>query len=96
MISAQNISHPHHPLQSSPRHCYTDSIIYTERTLGSRQCFIKVYIEFVTVLFPFYIWVFWLQGMWDQIKPTPPTLEGKVLTTGPQGKFPKFILFFHA
>ena len=30
MLRAQNISHPHHPLPSSPCHCYTDSIIYPD------------------------------------------------------------------
>ena len=53
----------------------------------------KVFIEFVTILLLFYVLVFifgpeaWgflvhLPG----IKPTPPALEGEVLTTGPSGK----------
>ena len=25
----------------------------------------KVFIEFVTILLPFYVLVFWLRGMWD-------------------------------
>ena len=38
-------------------------------------------------------WFFGLQGMWDLssrpgIEPTPPALEGKVLTTGLPGKSP--------
>ena len=39
--------------------------------------------------------LFWPQGMWDlvsqaRIKLLPPALEGKVLTTGPQGSPDKF------
>ena len=53
----------------------------------------KVFIEFVTILLLFYVLVFWPQGMWDLpgpgIEPTPPALEGEVLTTGPPGKSPK-------
>ena len=61
--------------------------------------FMVVFIEFVTVLFLFYLlWVFfvcffffWPQSMWDLpsqagVEPTPPALEGKVLTTGWPGK----------
>ena len=65
--------------------------------LGLDEWFVKLYIEFVTILFPFYVWVFWLQGMWDHIKPAPPTLEGEVLTTHwttrevPQNSFCSFM-----
>ena len=39
----------------------------------------------------FYVLVFWLRGMWDLlpqpgIEPKPPTLDGRVLTTGPPEK----------
>ena len=44
----------------------------------------KVFIEFVTILFLFY--VFWPRGMWDLIEPASLALEGEVLTTGPPGK----------
>ena len=30
----------------------------------------KVFIEFVTILLLFYVWVFWLRGMWDPSSPT--------------------------
>ena len=48
----------------------------------------KVCIEFVTILFLFYILVFWLQAMWNLSSLTrnwtaPPALEGEILTTGP-------------
>ena len=53
----------------------------------------KVFIEFVTRLLLFYALVFWPRAMWDLnslpgIEPSPPALEGKVLTTGPPGKSP--------
>ena len=53
----------------------------------------KVFIEFVTILFLFYVLVVWLQGMWDLslltgIEPTPHALKGGVLTTGSPGKSP--------
>ena len=58
--------------------------------------FFKVFIEFVKILLLFY--VFWFFGCeacgilapWPRIKPTPPALEGKVSTTGPPGKSPKY------
>ena len=48
----------------------------------------KTFIEFVTILLLFYVFVFWPWGMWDLgspagIKPAPTALEGQVLTTGP-------------
>ena len=52
--------------------------------------FFKVFMEFVTILFLFY--VFWghkacrILAPWLGIEPTPPALKGKVLTTGPPGK----------
>ena len=52
----------------------------------------KVFIEFVTILLLFYFLVLWPQGVWDLrdhrpgIEPTPPALEGEVLTTVPPGK----------
>ena len=50
--------------------------------------FLKVFIEFVTILFLFFF--FWSQVMWDlnsltRDQLTAPALEGKVLTTGCQG-----------
>ena len=53
----------------------------------------KVFIEFVTILLLFHV-SFWFFGPeacgilapWAGIKPTPPAVEGKVLTTGPPGK----------
>ena len=54
----------------------------------------KLFIEFVTVLLLFYVFVFvvFLAEAWGilaplpGIKPTAPVLEGKVLTTGPPRK----------
>ena len=52
--------------------------------------FFKVFMEFVTILLLFY--VSWghqacrILAPWLGIEPTPPALEGKVLTTGPPGK----------
>jgi len=56
----------------------------------------KVFVEFVTMLLLFYIFIFWLRVMWDLsfpsgdqtyiILPPNPALEGKVLTTGHPGK----------
>ena len=38
---------------------------------------LKVFIEFVTILFLFYVLVFSPQGMWDlSLNPIPPVLEG--------------------
>ena len=30
----------------------------------------KVFIELITILFLFYVLVFWLEGMWDLMSPT--------------------------
>ena len=59
--------------------------------------FFKVFIEFVTILLMFFFFnvlVFCLQGMCDlssptRNEPTSPSLEDKVLTTGPPGKSSK-------
>ena len=53
----------------------------------------KVFSEFVTILFLFYVLVFWAQGTCDPssrsgLEPTLPSLEGEVLTTGLPGKSP--------
>ena len=62
-----------------------------------------VFIEFVTILLLFCALVFWPEACgilapWPGIEPTPPALEGKVLTTGPPGKPPRihslFTIFF--
>ena len=50
----------------------------------------EVFIEFVTILFLFYVLFFWLGDMWDfssptRDEPTSPALEGDVLTTGQPG-----------
>ena len=52
--------------------------------------FFKVFIEFVTILFPFHVLVFGHQACGflvprPGIKPAPPALGSKVLTTGPPG-----------
>ena len=47
----------------------------------------KVFIEFVRILLLHYVWVFFGHEEWrilaplTGIKPSPPTLEGEVLTT---------------
>ena len=51
----------------------------------------KIFIEFVTILFLFYILAFWPWGMWIStprpgVEPASPALEGEVLTTRPPGK----------
>ena len=51
----------------------------------------KVFIEFVTILFLFYVLAFWLWGMRIStprpgVEPASPASEGKVLTTEPPGK----------
>jgi len=50
----------------------------------------KVFIEFVTILFLFYVGheACGIIAPQPGIEPAPPALEGKVLTTGPPGKFP--------
>ena len=50
-----------------------------------------LFIAFVTILLLFFVFVSRLRGMCNLsfqpgIKPTPPALEGKGLTTGPPGK----------
>ena len=58
------------------------------KPLSFLKIFFAVFIEFVTVLFLFSVCFFWPCGMWDLgrphpgIEPTPPALEGEVLTTG--------------
>ena len=59
----------------------------------------KVLIEFVTISLLFYVFVFWLQGMWDlnsltRDQPRTSALKGKVLTTGPPGKSLDIFSFF--
>ena len=51
------------------------------------QTIFKVFLEFVTILLLFYVLEFWSWGMRDLapqlgIEPTPPALEGEVVTTG--------------
>ena len=56
----------------------------------------KVATEFVTILFLFYVLVFWFFGHkacevlapWPGIEPAPSALEGKSLTTEPADKSP--------
>ena len=55
------------------------------------QYFFNVFIEFVRILFLFYVLVVWPGVMWDLSFPTrdrtlSPALEGEVLTTAPPGK----------
>ena len=46
----------------------------------------KAFIEYVTLLLPFYVLVFWWWGMWTPgLKPAPTMLEVSILTTGPPG-----------
>ena len=63
-----------------------------------RNCiFSKVFVEFVTVLFLFYVLIFWPQGMCNfsspGTQPTPPALEGEVLTNGLPGKSPGIVFY---
>ena len=51
----------------------------------------KVLVEFVAILFLFYVLTFWPQGVWDLSSPTgdgthTPCLEGELLANGPPGK----------
>ena len=53
----------------------------------------KVFIEFVTTLFLYFVWFFGREacgilGPRPGIKPAHPILEGEILTTGPPGKSP--------
>ena len=56
----------------------------------------KAFIEFVTISFLFYVWVFGHKACgtlspWPGVKPAHPALEGGVLTTGVPGKSPRFL-----
>ena len=56
--------------------------------------FFKVFIEFVTILFLFYVLVFWPPGIlvpWLGIKLALHALEGEFLTTGQPGMSPNYI-----
>ena len=53
--------------------------------------FFKIFIEFVTILFLFYVLLFGLRSLWDLApqsgtKPAASAPKGKVLTTAPPGK----------
>ena len=57
------------------------------------QTLFKVFIEFVPILLLFMVWFFGQEthailAPQPRIEPTPPALEGKVLTTGLPGKSP--------
>ena len=59
---------------------------------------LKAFLEFVTILFQFYVLVFWPQGMWalcprPGVKPTPPALEGEALSTRQPGKSLFFLIY---
>ena len=61
----------------------------------------EVFIEFVTISLLFIFWFSDRQArgiLAPQLgtKPTPPALEGEVLTTGPSGKFLDLLLLSHA
>ena len=69
--------------------------------------FLKVFIEFVMILllggFFFFFFAFVLcfgreacgiLALQSGVKPTPPTLEDEVLTTGPPGKSPNLFIYF--
>ena len=58
----------------------------------------KVFIEFVTLLLLFYVWVLWPGDMWDLSYPTrnrshTPAMEGEVLTTESPGKSLRIFFF---
>ena len=57
-----------------------------------------VFIKFVTILFLFHVLVFWPWGIClaplPGIKPSPPALQGKALTTGLPGNSLDFFFFF--
>ena len=61
--------------------------------------FLKSLLIFVTILLQFYVFHFWLWGMWDLvprsgIKPTTPATEREVLTTtGLPGKSQTFLFY---
>ena len=82
-----NGSHP----QLGPFHTGLVFIFFFMRTI------FKVFIEFVTILLPFFVLVFWLQGMWNLSSPTGdrthnPCTGNKGLTTRPPGK-PQGLVF---
>ena len=61
----------------------------------------KVFIEFVTILFLFYVLVFWPQGMQDLSSLTrnqiyTPCIRSKVLTTGPSEKSLQYVSEVHS
>ena len=65
--------------------------------------FLKVFIESVMILLLFFFLASVLRfgceacgilALQSVVKPTPPTLEGEVLTTGPPGKPPNLFFIF--
>ena len=60
----------------------------------------KVFIELITVLLLFYVYLFidfdheayGILSPWPRIEPPPPAFEGKISTTGPRGKPLRYIL----
>ena len=59
--------------------------------------FLKVFVEFVTILLLYYVVFFGLEACGiltpqPGIEPTPPALEGEVLTPGPSGKTLGFLI----
>ena len=79
---------------------------YTVQFLMLRHVFLllwtifKVFIEFVTVLFLFSVFLFPFPygtlAHWPRMEATPPTVEGKGLTTGSPGKSCNFCLLICA
>ena len=69
-----------------------DSGNISSRIFFSTWTIFEIFIEFVTILFLFYVLVFFghdtcgLLAPWPRIEPVPSALEGKVLTTGTSGK----------
>ena len=68
-------------------------LVFFLKIVFLRWTIFKVFSEFVTILFLFYVLVFGGQGTWDPssqsgLEPTLPSLEGEVLTTGLPGKSP--------
>ena len=83
--------------QKKPAGFFLKLAFYLRMTFYRVGCFFflwtifKVFIEFVKLLFLFYVLVFWPQGMWDLSSPTrgqtcTPALDDEVWTTGPSGK----------
>ena len=60
------------------------------------RLFFKVFIEFITILFLFYVFfdheACGILAPRPGIQPAPPALEGEVLTTGPPGKSLEWVL----